>query len=599
MEIYYGGYNLTDYIKVLDVKRPILSTRDNYGIDIANVNGVAYTGHKYKSKIIEVDFALICKDNSQFFTFVRLLGDILDVDVPTRLSFSDEEDKHYYAVVDGATDLDKIMSNGFGTISFLCTNPIAYSNEEKEFDINENGVISVENNGNTKTQPIINVSFTKDAHFLQVTNFNGDSILLGSVPSVDKESVVVNPTVLSEPCETTSDFTATGNVLDGNREVTGNCVVNTGGYGICCANYGEGEGWHGGALRRNIGENLDQFEVTVKLQHDSKGSLKGTGSNATTQPSNGSTYKVTASTSLRIRSGRGTKYSTKGKIPKGKTVTVTDISKNWGKVTYNKVTGYCYMKYLKKVTSKGIDEPVTLAEDSAESRQGRLEVYLFDSNSQKIGKFVMKDVFKYYEYTEPELYIGNTLILEDGLSSPKAKTTTKKDSNGKKTITKVDSGKYGKYNEFNGTFKLSRKLEGKKYVWSCEICNTENGKLVPKLTSNKLSDDNFPTGALNHIVIWFGQYKDRPVVDTMTVTDIKVKKLGSTQEEVNEPIFENGDELIIDCENNDITLNDEPFMKHLDIGSKFFNVDKGVSEFVILSDDENVDAFASITEKWI
>lgn len=40
-------------------------------------------------------------------------------------------------------------------------------------------------------------------------------------------------------------------------------------------------------------------------------------------------------------------------------------------------------------------------------------------------------------------------------------------------------------------------------------------------------------------------------------------------------------------------------MSELDIGSKFFSVGKGLSEFIVLSDDKGIDVTASITEKWL
>lgn len=56
-------------------------------------------------------------------------------------------------------------------------------------------------------------------------------------------------------------------------------------------------------------------------------------------------YKVTA-TSLRIRSGAGTSYTTLGYIPNGAVVTVTTISGNWAKLTYNGITGWSSLDYL-------------------------------------------------------------------------------------------------------------------------------------------------------------------------------------------------------------------------------------------------------------
>ena len=88
--------------------------------------------------------------------------------------------------------------------------------------------------------------------------------------------------------------------------------------------------------------------------------------------------------------------------------------------------------------------------------------------------------------------------------------------------------------------------------------------------------------------------------DTPDITDIKVNRINPLPSKpVNKVLFKQGDELIIDCENNEVLLNQNSFMSEVDIGSKFFSVGKGTSQFIVLSDDKNIDVQASITEKWL
>lgn len=61
-------------------------------------------------------------------------------------------------------------------------------------------------------------------------------------------------------------------------------------------------------------------------------------------------YTVSAS-SLNIRSGPSTSSSKVGSIPNGATVTVTSGNGSWAAVTYNGVSGYCSMDYLKKAAA--------------------------------------------------------------------------------------------------------------------------------------------------------------------------------------------------------------------------------------------------------
>lgn len=61
--------------------------------------------------------------------------------------------------------------------------------------------------------------------------------------------------------------------------------------------------------------------------------------------------KNTTTSSVRMRSGRGTKYKTILTIPKGKTVKVITSSNGWNEVEYNGKKGYVSSKYLKTTTS--------------------------------------------------------------------------------------------------------------------------------------------------------------------------------------------------------------------------------------------------------
>lgn len=604
MKITYGGNDLTKYFKVLDVRRQILPERMNYTKEIPNVNGEYYSGYKYGIRTIEVDFAIIGDSKDDYFTKSRQLASMTDVVIPTKLEFSDEPDKYYYAVVDGSIDIDQIMNYGAGTISFVCHDPIAYSKEEKIFGASENNKLTIDNKGTAFTSPLINVSFGQDAHFLQCTYFTGETILLGTRPDVDKPNVSQSDLVLNEPCEVTTDFTSVGNVLDSDREVMGNCTINQGGYGVVCANYGSStNGWHGGALKRSIGPNVEEFEIVAMMEHDSGGKI-GYGSNATDKPANNSVYTCTAEPSLRIRRDRTTNSSKIGSIPKGKDVTVTDISKGWGKVTYGGVTGYSCMDYLSlKPTNKNINMNSYSSDESpsTENRLGRIELYGFDSNGQKLFKFGLKDSEEWFEYTEPEVYIGNNLVLSDNKSAPKPITEKVQDDNNKTTIKEVDSGRFGDWNDFCGNFKLKRtKLSDGNYQWYAEVNKVKDGKVTNSIKTNTLSSGNYPKGSLNHVVIWFGQYKDATVVDTMCLTDIKVRRLNKLPNEpVNQKIFKAGEEVIIDCAQNKVYSKDNDYMQYLDIGSEFFDVRDGVSEIRCISDDKSIDVEASIVEKWL
>lgn len=673
----YNDINFSEHIKVLEVKKSILPPRTNYTTDIPYAMGERYRGFKFGAREIEIDIALICSDHQSYNNLIRMLAGALNVSEPKKLYLGEELDKYYYAVPEASDSLDQTLAVGKGTLGFICYDPVAYTDEMKLFEgDNLTGITTINNYGNLEAHPVISVAFTQSAHFLQVTNYDKRTILVGQRPSVDVPSVETNPVILNDDCGSTVGWASSGNVLDSDvpREVMGSVAVNKYGTGITGRDYGSSDnGWHGASVRRNLQSTVQDFEVHIDVAFDSKdtgvsgsggtessGGIGGTGGTSTS-----GTYKITASPSLRIRADRNTKAKILGKIPLNKTVEVSDIAKGWGKVTYNKVTGYISMEHTKVVantgstgaryrvnTSAGLNlrsgrgsnytsiakipynTTVTVTDiqngwgrvayngktgycsmqyltavsrslggamviDESEyedfSKMGRIEVYLFDENSQKIGKFSVKDSQAFYEFVEPEIFIGSNRVLYDSTVCPKAKTETRTEGEEKVTVN-IDSGKYGAWNDGTIRFSLSRLGT----MWQCKMQKLQNGKVVKTLSSNTLVNSKYPTGKLASVVLWFGQYKSAPVSDTISVENVRVTSYSEqTEEVVNNPIFQNGDELQINCEEHKIYLNGVPFMDKLDIGSEFFTSAPGDSQFLVKSDDRYIHTITGIREKFL
>lgn len=682
----FADIPLHDYFRILEVKRSVLPSVTNFSKEIPGIDGEYFTGTKYGTRKITLSCAILSKDKEDYMDTVKNIAFILDTKTPSKLIIGDDEDIYYYAKISGETNLEKTKNMGTFEIEFVCFDPYGYSVEEDVFEADEDKVVSIENSGTTNANPTVSVVFHNDAHFLQCTNYDTKTILVGQPPRTTSTKAT-NKIALNEPCETLSNWDSIGNVIDAGRNVNGNLVVNSGGWGIALGDAGSNEsGWHGGGLRRNIGKNIKDFKIEVKMSHNSKGDVAGTGGGTSgTVSSNGTKYTVTASPSLRIRSGRGTSYKILGNVPKGKTVSVSDISKKWGKVTYSGVTGYIYMEYVKKqttssssssggsggtTTSKTVKYKVTsktgliirsgrgtkykkvitmpyntvvsidsstisknwgkvtyngktgycsmqylskvktssksrtvarsLDEEnpSTENKIGVCEVYGFDQNGTKLFKFELIDDQKWFEYTEPKIEFGSTLMVDDNKKCPSPKTTTKTED-GKKVTYKVDSGKYGDWNEFTGWFTLERVTEKNQQKWYAKVEKIDkDGKVTKKLESKKVTG-NYPKGDLNNIVIFIGGYKSEELVDYMNVHHVRVTDLSKEEDEVVLPIFGQGDELLIDNAKQKIYKNGQLFMSELDIGSQFFSSPVGSSEFICKSDDNSIDVVSSIRKKWL
>lgn len=356
-EVEYAGNYLHDYFKVLSIERTLLPPRENFTREIPSVHGKIYTGFKYNPKQYVLKCALSADDNVDFNDRIKDIAFILDTKEPSKLILGDDPHCYNYAVVDGEIDIERMRYTGTFDITFICYDPISYSIEEDEFIANEKKILTIDNAGTFSSYPKINIAFNKEANFLQCTNYDTRTILVGQPPSVTSTVTTFNDKVLRDSCTTLEGWNAIANVIDAGREVNGNLIINKGGWGICLGSAGSSDtNWHGGGLRKNLGQDLQDFKVEVKMSHNSLGDVNGVGggSNGSGSSTTSTKYQITADPSLRIRSGRGTKYKQVGTIKKGTIVSVTDIKEKWGKVTHNSVTGYIYMQYTKKYT-----EPTT------------------------------------------------------------------------------------------------------------------------------------------------------------------------------------------------------------------------------------------------
>ena len=94
----------------------------------------------------------------------------------------------------------------------------------------------------------------------------------------------------------------------------------------------------------------------------------------------------------------------------------------------------------------------------------------------KLFKCVMRDSSKYYEYSQPEIWIGNELVLHDNKNTPDAKTRKEVDKQGKTITKKLNSGKFGQWNEFNGWFTVKRTSDKRAAGRRCRaLCEKRRG----------------------------------------------------------------------------------------------------------------------------
>ena len=625
-KVSFAGNELSNYCRIEKIERTLLPPRENFSKVIPTLHGSYYTGYKYGERIIKVNIAFTYNSPLEYTQKIRTIADLLDVKSPSKLILGDEPSKYYYAVPEGEIEIDKLYNKGArAVITFICHNPMAYNMEWKSFTPDSKKRITILNQGTTETYPLIDVDFTKSACFFQVTNNKGETVLIGQPKDTVKATQPLTDIVVNDDCSSAGTFTTIADSLfDSNRKITGQYGVGVNGGAMLCTNYNdatvEGTVWQGAGFKLNLGSNVEEFEVEIDLIFTSQGKNYVVPATPPVPPNPSvpnspttntyGTYQVVNCGGLWINKTADTSQPLYAMSPNTKIYPV-EIKNGWAKHTHsnqwNTFTGWSSMKYLKKISDsvvKSLSEVDTL-EEYAEDEVGLLEVYGFDQNGAKLFKMQVSDTNEYYEYVEPQVYIGNTLVLDDGKKCPSPRKIDVKDDNDKVTGQKeVESGVFGEWNDLYGKIVIRRESNGKgTYLWSASVYRYKDGRIVNTMsTKNSLSSAYYPKGALNYLGFYIGKLYGKRQVDLIAVNNVKVRKLNfKTDQSVsgNLEIFKAKDHLQIDFSNGLVKLNDQVYLTSIDIGSEFFSVPSGRSQIAVRSDDTNASIVCGIQERFL
>lgn len=205
---------------------------------------------------------------------------------------------------------------------------------------------------------------------------------------------------------------------------------------------------------------------------------------------------TTSSAPLTIRSGHGTSYSSIGSIPSGATVYVSKADGTWAHVTYNGVSGYASMEYLKKQGSGHAETPTIkwwvsdseYGDTPSSFKQGNryyLCYKLYDSVTGKDWNSVSSNNYKVkitFYYPDGSVFYSNEVANADNswISSVFVKTGTFKYGveisgdftfSGSRTFTVNENPKKIYANTNSVDLKKGSTESVKIYVWTDGYCD--------------------------------------------------------------------------------------------------------------------------------
>lgn len=278
--INFDNHELSDYIRVVTVRRNIGVNRTNNTVKSGNRTGQRFTSVTRDMATIEVDF----KIRNNIMSKRRELAAILNVVEPATLILGDEPDKYYVASPDGEIALTEQTFLGTGTLRFLVPGGVAHAINSRNFPFLEDEA-TVQNDGTSEAPLDIYIKFTSDTNAIGIAS-EDDVVQLGSGVIEDEADFVASNKVLNDGMGTSQKGQWSVNTGrprfkydygDGSSRVMGSVkwedskvvVSSFGTIGKDDPGY-----WHGPTLVRSVGTPLENAELYHRFKLKPTGATK-------------------------------------------------------------------------------------------------------------------------------------------------------------------------------------------------------------------------------------------------------------------------------------------------------------------------------------
>lgn len=199
-KVVFNGFDLTNYIRVTSLNRGIGTDVTNDLVKVGSSRGKYFKSKTSEEKIIQMGFVM----RYDLTEKRRELAGLLNVKEPAKLVFSDEPDKYYMAVTNGAIDLDENNFIGKGVIEWLVPEGIAWSKDERVVT-DTDGAMAFRYDGTSPAFPRFEIESKSDNGFLGIVSQNGEVIQLGDPDEVDTVPYQRNERVINEHFRTQTD----------------------------------------------------------------------------------------------------------------------------------------------------------------------------------------------------------------------------------------------------------------------------------------------------------------------------------------------------------------------------------------------------------
>lgn len=179
------------WLVVNKVDSPILPPIEQKILTVPDRVGGFHIGRLKGTRTETIKITVLADSQEELAAKKRILANWLDTDTPQRFLYSYELQMEYLAILDGETNLDKIVTDGETTLTFVIPEPVALGTTRTANLDSASNVITY--SGTERGFPVFTVTFTQASTNFDLTHFEtGNRVYLVRSFAVNDRLVIDN-----------------------------------------------------------------------------------------------------------------------------------------------------------------------------------------------------------------------------------------------------------------------------------------------------------------------------------------------------------------------------------------------------------------------
>ncbi len=187
---YFGDYDLTNYLAVSSVTRPIMPARRIETTEVPGKDGVYTTIQGLSSLEIVVNAHILRRSLPDVNHLRRILASMMLYEDAQPLRLPDEPWAYHLALYQGGAELTRHVNKPGVKLTFLCTDPIAYG-QSRTATVSATST-KVRTGGTYKAYPIVRATPTTGTSYWRIMNVDtGDYVRVDATSTFASNTSIV------------------------------------------------------------------------------------------------------------------------------------------------------------------------------------------------------------------------------------------------------------------------------------------------------------------------------------------------------------------------------------------------------------------------